>query len=32
MPGRRTYVVDTSVLLSDPKAMLRFAEHLVVLP
>ena len=31
-PGRRTYVVDTSVLLSDPKAMLRFAEHLVVLP
>ncbi|WP_040283184.1 PhoH family protein [Tessaracoccus massiliensis] len=28
----RTYVVDTSVLLSDPKAMLRFAEHNVVLP
>ena len=28
----RTYVLDTSVLLSDPKAMLRFAEHDVVLP
>ena len=28
----RTYVVDTSVLLSDPRAMLRFAEHDVVLP
>lgn len=28
----RTYVVDTSVLLSDPKAFLRFAEHSVVLP
>lgn len=28
----RTYVVDTSVLLSDPRAMLRFAEHTVVLP
>jgi len=28
----RTYVVDTSVLLSDPRAMLRFAEHNVVLP
>jgi PhoH-like ATPase len=27
-----TYVVDTSVLLSDPKAMFRFAEHAVVLP
>ena len=26
------YVVDTSVLLSDPAAMLRFAEHEVVLP
>jgi len=30
--GRRTYVLDTSVLLSDPRAMLRFAEHDVVLP
>lgn len=28
----RTYVVDTSVLLSDPKAVLRFAEQNVVLP
>ena len=30
-PGRRTYVVDTSVLLSDPHALRRFAEHDVVL-
>ncbi len=30
--ARRTYVIDTSVLLSDPKAMLRFKEHEVVLP
>jgi PhoH-like ATPase len=29
---RRTFVIDTSVLLSDPKAMMRFAEHDVVLP
>ncbi|ADP78754.1 PhoH family protein [Pseudofrankia inefficax] len=28
----RTHVVDTSVLLSDPRALLRFAEHNVVLP
>jgi len=28
----RTYVLDTSVLLSDPKAMFRFAEHDVVIP
>ncbi len=28
----RTHVVDTSVLLSDPGALLRFAEHDVVLP
>jgi PhoH-like ATPase len=28
----RTFVLDTSVLLSDPKAMTRFAEHQVVLP
>ncbi len=28
----RTYVLDTSVLLSDPWAVLRFAEHDVVLP
>lgn len=30
--GERTYVLDTSVLLSDPKAMFRFHEHQVVLP
>nr|WP_245966387.1 PhoH family protein [Sphaerisporangium album] len=30
--SRRTYIVDTSVLLSDPAAMSRFAEHEVVLP
>jgi PhoH-like ATPase len=30
--GRRTHVLDTSVLLSDPKAIMRFAEHDVVLP
>jgi PhoH-like ATPase len=29
---RRTYVLDTSVLLSDPRALLRFAEHDVVIP
>ena len=28
----RTYVLDTSVLLSDPGAPLRFAEHDVVIP
>ncbi|WP_199220418.1 PhoH family protein [Salinibacterium hongtaonis] len=28
----RTYVLDTSVLLADPRAMFRFAEHAVVLP
>ncbi len=32
-PGaRRTHVLDTSVLLSDPRAIFRFAEHDVVLP
>src|SRR6476469_3198778 len=31
-PPYRTFVLDTSVLLSDPRAMLRFAEHEVVLP
>jgi PhoH-like ATPase len=30
--GRTTYVIDTSVLLSDPHALRRFAEHDVVLP
>ena len=28
----KTYVIDTSVLLSDPRALLRFAEHEIVLP
>ncbi|MBE3011511.1 PhoH family protein [Microbispora sp. NEAU-D428] len=28
----RTYVLDTSVLLADPAAMSRFAEHEVVVP
>src|ERR1039457_1516351 len=32
-PGaRRTYVLDTSVLLADPAAIGRVAEHRVVLP
>jgi len=32
-PGpRRTYVLDTSVLLSDPRAITRFDEHDVVIP
>jgi len=30
--AQRTYVLDTSVLLSDPKALFRFAEHAVVIP
>ncbi|MEL4503885.1 PhoH family protein [Luteococcus sp. H138] len=30
--GLKTYVVDTSVLLSDPRALVRFDEHHVVLP
>ena len=30
--AERTYVLDTSVLLSDPHAVFRFAEHSVVLP
>ena len=28
----RAYVLDTSVLLSDPQALFRFAEHSIVLP
>lgn len=32
MHDRRTYVLDTSVLLADPMAMTRFEEHEVVLP
>jgi len=31
-PAHRTYVLDTSVLLSDPHALLRFDEHEVVVP
>ncbi|OUE28332.1 PhoH-like protein [Clavibacter michiganensis] len=30
--AERTYVLDTSVLLSDPRAFFRFAEHAVVIP
>ncbi len=30
--GRRTYVLDTSVLLADPHAITRFDEHEVVIP
>ncbi len=30
--AEKTYVLDTSVLLSDPRAIYRFAEHAVVLP
>ena len=29
---RRTFVLDTSVLLADPRAITRFAEHEVVVP
>jgi PhoH-like ATPase len=32
LDGRRTYVLDTSVLLADPGAIGRFAEHQVILP
>jgi len=28
----RTFIIDTSVLLSDPRALFRFAEHEIVLP
>jgi PhoH-like ATPase len=31
-PRRRVYVLDTSVLLADPSAIGRFADHDVVLP
>jgi PhoH-like ATPase len=31
-PDARVYVLDTSVLLSDPNALQRFAEHEVVIP
>jgi PhoH-like ATPase len=30
--SRRTYVIDTSVLLSDPRALARFDEHDLVVP
>ncbi|GAA4759716.1 PhoH family protein [Citricoccus nitrophenolicus] len=30
--GEKSYLLDTSVLLSDPRALLRFAEHEVILP
>ncbi len=30
--GVRTYVLDTSVLLSDPWALQKFAEHRIILP
>ena len=32
MNQRRTFVIDTSVLLSDPNALFRFDEHEVVIP
>jgi PhoH-like ATPase len=31
-PPRKTYVLDTSVLLADPGALLRFEEHEVIIP
>ena len=31
-PGRRTYVLDTNVLLHDPNSLLVFDEHNLVLP
>ena len=31
-PARITYVLDTSVLLADPIALSRFAEHEVIIP
>jgi PhoH-like ATPase len=30
--GRKTYVLDTSVLLADPGALTRFAEHEIIIP
>lgn len=30
--SRITYILDTSVLLADPGAIYRFAEHLVIIP
>ncbi|GAA0945739.1 PhoH family protein [Actinocorallia libanotica] len=31
-PAGRTYVLDTSVLIADPAAITRFAEHEIVIP
>ena len=31
-PGKRLYLLDTSVLMHDPTALFRFEEHDVVLP
>jgi PhoH-like ATPase len=31
-PARKMYVLDTSVLLADPNAIVKFAEHEVVIP
>jgi len=31
-PARKTYVLDTSVLLADPNAITRFEEHEVIIP
>ena len=30
--SRKTYVLDTSVLLADPNALMRFEEHEVIIP
>lgn len=30
--GKKTYILDTNVLIHDPKALSRFKEHLVVIP
>ncbi|GAB3651264.1 PhoH family protein [Zhihengliuella somnathii] len=30
--GTKSYVLDTSVMISDPKAVTRFAEHEVIVP
>ena len=30
--ARKTYVLDTSVLLADPNAIARFEEHEVIIP
>lgn len=30
--GEKSYVLDTSVLIADPRAILRFAEHEVIVP